>query len=355
MNDSMGISDLARKLLAKKGRFFILWCVTFILSCIWIFPQPRYFTSTVKLAPEMGDLAGGYASIASSLGLNIGGGAASDAISPVLYPELFDSPEFLVGLFGVTVETDDGSIRESYYDYLAKHQKHNWLTRPFLKAKRFVTSLFEDKIPDTAAGGKGKAKDPFKLSARDARIMGLIKSKVTCGTDTRTSVVTITVKDQDRQVCALVADSIREHIQDFIIGYRTKKYRQDLAYFSHVSDSARLEYEKSQAEYAAFNESHRNVTSPVFEAKSDKLRNEMELQLNAYNTVRAQYEMARAKLQERTPAFTTLVGATVPTKPAGPRRLMFVGLMLVLATMVYSAVILRSDLRKVVLFYNRVG
>lgn len=352
MNDSIVISELVRKLLSRKKRFLILWCVTFVLSCIWIFPQPRYYTCTVKLAPEIGDLAGGYASIASSFGINIGGGAGTDAISPTLYPELFDSPEFLVGLFGVTIETDDGTYRESYYDYLTKHQKQNWLTRPFRKARKYVTSLFEDKIPEPSAAGARK--DPFKLSVRDARLLGLIKSKIMCGTDTRTSVVTITVKDQDRQVCALMADSIREHLQSFIIDYRTKKYRQDLAYFSHVSDSARVEYERKQAEYAAFSDSHRGVTSPVFEARGDKLRNEMELQLNAYNTVRAQYEMARAKLQERTPAFTTLVGATVPVQPAGPRRMMFVALMLVLATMVYAGVVLKSDLRKMVLFYNRI-
>ena len=67
---------------AKKKLFFKVWLVTFILSCVWILPQPRYYTSEVKLAPEMNgeDVGGGLSSIASSFGFNIGGIGGQDAI-----------------------------------------------------------------------------------------------------------------------------------------------------------------------------------------------------------------------------------------------------------------------------------
>ena len=37
-----------------------------------------------------------------------------------------------------------------------------------------------------------------------------------------------------------------------------------------------------------------------------------------------QYQAAKAKVQERTPAFTVIQGAAVPLKAAGPRRTIFV-------------------------------
>ena len=43
-------------------------------------------------------------------------------------------------------------------------------------------------------------------------------------------------------------------------------------------------------------------------------------------------EMALAKVQEATPAFTILNNATVPVKPAGPKRMLFVIAMLFLST-----------------------
>ena len=41
---------------------------------------------------------------------------------------------------------------------------------------------------------------------------------------------------------------------------------------------------------------------------------------NAYTQIAAQLLAAEAKVQENTPAFTTLQSATVPVKKAGPKR-----------------------------------
>ena len=55
-----------------------------------------------------------------------------------------------------------------------------------------------------------------------------------------------------------------------------------------------------------------------------------------------QLEAMKAKLQERTPAFTTLKSATVPIKPAGPKRMIFVAGMLILGTIVTSLWLVRD-------------
>ena len=49
-------------------------------------------------------------------------------------------------------------------------------------------------------------------------------------------------------------------------------------------------------------------------------------------------QMAKAKVQERTPAFTIIQGASVPQRPAGPKRMLFViGIMFLtfMGTVVY--------------------
>ena len=63
----------------------------------------------------------------------------------------------------------------------------------------------------------------------------------------------------------------------------------------------------------------------------------MQLKYNTYTAMCTQLEAMKAKLQERTPAFTTLKSATVPIQPAGPKRMIFVIGMLILATIVASA------------------
>ena len=125
-NNEQQIIDLRKVFKAlwkRKGLFIKVWIVTFVLSCIWILPQPRYYTCEVKLAPEMNgeDVGGGLSSIASSFGFNIGGIGGQDAIYPELYPDLFESPEFVVGLYDIQVATKDGKVATNYFDYIKKH------------------------------------------------------------------------------------------------------------------------------------------------------------------------------------------------------------------------------------------
>ena len=50
----------------------------------------------------------------------------------------------------------------------------------------------------------------------------------------------------------------------------------------------------------------------------------MQIKLNTYNAMIAQVQNAKAKVQEKTPAFTILQNAFVPVKPTGPKRMLFV-------------------------------
>ena len=73
-----------------------------------------------------------------------------------------------------------------------------------------------------------------------------------------------------------------------------------------------------------------------YRAKQTDLENDMQLKYNTYTTLMTQYQMAKAKVQERTPAFTLLKGAAVPIKPAGPKRMLFVAGMCLLAIILLS-------------------
>ena len=70
----------------------------------------------------------------------------------------------------------------------------------------------------------------------------------------------------------------------------------------------------------------------------------MTVKQQLYNIMTTRMEEAQAKIQENTPAFTTLKCATVPVKPAGPKRLMFLIAMLFLSTIAATGWILRKEI-----------
>lgn len=344
--DNKNIIDLAeifKTLKAKRKTFYKMWVIVFALSCLWIFPQPRYYTCDVSLAPEAAgeDVAGGLAGIASNFGINLGG-AGNDAIYPLLYPELMESNDFVCDLLTIKVRTEDDSVNTDYYTYLKKHQKKNWLTQPFTDVMDHIKSLFAEKKSGAKNGSRGL--DPFMLSEPDFGIVEKVKQIVSCSVDKKTDVITISVKDQDRVICATLADSVREHLQKYITEYRTKKTRVDVDHYQHLTDSANLEYRSAVNKYAQFCDANQDIILQSMQSKRDELENEMQMCYNTYQAMKTQLEAMKAKLQERTPAFTTLKSATVPIKPAGPKRMIFVIGMMLIASVFYSLWLVRKEI-----------
>lgn len=341
---NIDIASMVRTLWSNKRRFLKVWVITFVLSCIWILPQPRYYTTEVSIAPESEDAgaAGGLASLASNFGFDIGSGN-SDAIFPQLYPDLISSTEFITDLFDVHVTTLKGDVSTDYYDYLVSHQKKNLLTLPFSIALRWLKSLGE-KQEDPIVGKDGKRFDPFHLTHNTTEVVKAVQSNISCVYSRTTSVVTITVTDQDAMVSALMADSIKAHLQNYITDYRTKKARLDVEHYQQMRDSAEVEYDKAMRAYSRFCDAHQNVILQSFQSERDKLENDLSTKQTMLASMEAQLQASKVKLQERTPAFTTLINATIPVKPAGPKRMIFVAAMLFLATLGTIVHVFRREL-----------
>lgn len=340
------LSKICRILWSKKKLFYKVWAITFVLSCIWILPQPRYYTCEVKLAPEMSgeDIGGGLSSIASSFGFNLGGVGGQDALYPELYPDLFESPEFIVGLYGIQVKTKEGDVSTNYFTYIKKHQKSNILLVPFVVARRWVNSLFEAKDETPRGTGNGDI-NPFMMNRDDYDLMEAIKGNISCSVDKKTNVITINVTDQDPLICATMADSVKAHLQSFIIRYRTSKVGEDVKHYQQMRDSAEHEYDMAMEAYSRYCDAHKDIILQSFQSERDKLESELALKQSSLSAIEAQLQATKVKLQEKTPAFTTLQSAIVPVKPAGPKRMLFVIGMLILATTIRAFLLIRKYIK----------
>lgn len=343
-NINIDFAELGKTLWRKKMLFVKVWLITFVLSCIWIFPQPRYYNTKVSIAPESSDAKdmGGIASLASNFGLNIGNGS-NDAIYPQLYPDLFKSTDFLVGLLDINIQTKDGAIKTDYYTYIKEKQKDHILLAPIHAFQDWAINLFAEKEQPLPAKG-GKRFDPFRLSKETTDVLKAIQGKIDCTYSRTTDVVTITVEDQDPLVCALMADSIKEHLQIFITDYRTKKARIDYEHYKELTTEAKNSYDRARQKYAAYADANEDAVLESVKSRITDMENEMQMKYTLYSAMNTRLEAAQAKVQERTPAFTVLQSATVPVKPAGPKRVIFVLAMLVLATMGTVAYLLRKEL-----------
>ena len=338
--DVIDMGKILKRLLTKKMCFLKVWVITFLLSCLWILPQPRYYDATAVLAPEMaGEMqAGSLSSLASSFGVNLGSGV-NDAIYPLLYPDLISSNDFIVQLMDIPVKSLDGEIKCDLYTYLEKKQKVSFYMKPVLALKRWMRNTFgskEDPIDAVQKKGNGKRLDRFMLNRHQTAMVNKLKNNITCSVDRQTEVITLTVRAQDPLIAASLADSVRTRLQSFIIDYRTSKARVDVQYYEKITAEAKASYEKVRRLYGSYADANLEVTLPSFQAKQEDIENDMQLKFNTYSAMNTQLQAAKAKLQERTPAFTVLQSPTVPVRPSGPKRVIFVLVMLIMATFITS-------------------
>lgn len=328
------------KIWAKKKLYYIVLPIVFILSCAYILCIPRTYTSSLSLAPEMSNsqnIGGAIGSLASSFGIDLDNMETTDAINPMLYPDLMEDNGFVVGLFNIKVATIDGTVKCSYFDYLTKHQDY-----PFwAKSIGAIKELFAEK----ETKGKGATKDnPYMLSKKQDDVASAIRKSISISIDKKTVVITITTTAQDPLICKTLADSLKERLQVFITNYRTSKARVDEQYYKTLTAEAKHEYEKARQLYGSYADANTEVVLTSVKAKQDDIENDMQLKFNAYSAMLTQYQAAKAKVQERTPAFTVVKGAAVPIKASGPKRMIFVLGMLFVAFCSTSFWIVRKDL-----------
>lgn len=335
----------------RRKVFYWLWPITFVVAAALILCVPRYYTCEVLLAPEAQNVggAGSLQSLASSFGFDMRSMTSQDAVYPQLYPDLLASPDFLITLFDTQVATADGEYEGSYYDYVRKFHKFVFWKRWKYKLRALVTP--KEKAP-VLKNPSGKKVDIFCLTKRQWDVVELMQQNIACTVDKKTDAITISVTAQDKLVCAIMADSVCAALQNFITDYRTVKNRTDLRYYEDVMNSAYREYQEASKKYIRFVDSHSGTNLEQYRIEAQNLETEMQLKQSAYTSFQKQYLATQARLQENTPVFTVLQSASVPKKAAGPRRVIFVLAMLVLATCIAICVVCRDELSALIFAGN---
>lgn len=229
-------------------------------------------------------------------------------------------------MFNVKVKMDNDDRVMTYYDYLDNEQKSPWWNT----ALKAFFGLFKSKSP---ADDKAESDtvNTFRLTIGQQIIANAIAGSIDCKIDKKTDVISIEVTDQDPLVAAIVADSVKERLQAFLTEYRTKKARHDLAYIETLHKEAKRNYDHACDIYGEYMDANQDVVLEAVKLRQTKLENEMQLQYNNYNAISAQLLAAKAKVQEETPAFTTIQSATVPLRKAGPKRSRIVVIFVLLA------------------------
>lgn len=316
------LTKILHEIKKDKKLFAIVLPIVFILSCLHIYNVPRYYSSDVLLAPEIenSSIGGGLSSLASSFGFDLSDMETTDAITPLLYPDLMNDNKFVVSLFKIQVTSFDDAIHTDYYSYLTKYAGKPW-SAPI---KNWFTNLLAPKKKNEKIVANNDGNNPYILTKKEDSIVKEVRDDINIDVDKKTGVISISAKAQDPLICKMLADSVTKRLQDFITEYRTSKAQKDVNYYKSLTDEAQASYEEVRRKYAAVSDANTDIVLASVQSEIEDIENDMQLKYNQYTQYQAQYQASIAKLRERTPAFTTLKGANVPIKPSEPKRMFFI-------------------------------
>lgn len=316
--EEIDLLELALKVWAERK--WILKCCGYavIVGLVVAFSIPKEYTTSVMIAPEASDnKGGGLSSLASLAGISLNTSSGADAIYPELYPDIVSSTPFLTGLFNIPVQSMDGGINTTLYDYMDEHQRSAWWTyvisAPF-DALGWVISWFKEVEENE------ERFDPFHLTKEQMAIVKTLNGLIGVAVDKKTGVATISVTMQDARISACLTDTVVNRLQSYIIDYRTNKARKDFQFQEQLFERKKKEYEQAQTNYAKFTDANKNIILQSYRAEQVRLENEMNLAYQVYTSVAQQLQIAEAKVQEITPVYTIVEPATIPVKASKPNK-----------------------------------
>ena len=320
------LMDLLRKVIGIRKKIYKAAGIGLIIGIIVAISIPKQYTVEVTLSPEMGNNKGGGLSglAASFLGSGVSMGDGTDALNASLSADIVSSTPFLLELSNMKVPVS-GSEEISLSSYLDEESSPWWsyvIGFPGMVIGG-VKSLFTENEDESISSDKA-SRGTIELSKKESQKIESLKKKIVASVDKKTSMTSVTATFQDSKVAAVVADSVVKKLQEYIIDYRTSKFKEDCLYLGKLFKERQQEYYEAQKKYADYQDSHDNLILQSVRAEQERLQNDMSLAYQIYSQVAGQLQVARAKVQEEKPVFAVVEPAVVPLYPSGTSRKVYV-------------------------------
>ena len=320
------LMDLLRKVIGIRKKIYKAAGIGLIIGVIVAISIPKQYTVEVTLSPEMGNNKGGGLSglAASFLGSGVTMGDGTDALNASLSADIVSSTPFLLELSNMKVPVS-GSEEISLSSYLNEESSPWWgyvIGFPGMVIGG-VKSLFTENEDESISSDKA-SRGTIELSKKESQMIESLKGKIAASVDKKTSMTTVSVTLQSPKVAAVVADSVVNKLQEYIIDYRTSKSKEDCLYLEKLFKERQREYYEAQKKYADYMDSHDNIILQSVRTEQERLQNDMSLAYQIYSQVAGQLQVARAKVQEEKPVFAVVEPAFVPLYPSGTSRKVYV-------------------------------
>ncbi|MEX0660700.1 MAG: Wzz/FepE/Etk N-terminal domain-containing protein [Candidatus Woykebacteria bacterium] len=362
--DEISLIDLIKVLWEGRKTILITTAVVFTLGLFVFLFGGREYESDAILIQEEQQGQSQIQALAQQFGGFGGGGSGQPegVIPPSLYPRIMESADFMLEVVSheVTFEELNRSTTPLVYFNEIYEPPFTEKTADFLVDYTIKLPITLYSGVRSLFSGSDDSLDVPDIEEQDIRFLSLNKEQREAiklmqermVLEQDGNLVTFKINMPDAVAAAELNDFVIKQIQDYVVGYRIEKYRQNMEFVENQMEDAKQRYEEAQLEMARFSDRNVNITTAVARTQQEDLQNRRNVTFNVYNTLAQELEQSRIRLQEQTPVFNVLQKPSLPhTTGSGSILLLilsiflggFLGIFIVFAKNVWN--VLKENLK----------
>jgi hypothetical protein len=311
-NDEITLKELLEK--AKEWYSYLLsqWKIIVLagvvgaaLGLAYSMSKKPIYTATLSFAleDEKGGGMSGALGLASSLGLDLGGGSGGGAFSGANLTELFKSRLMVEQTLmqPVLAGSDTISLAEMF---ISTHGlRDSWQDKPKLKAIQFP--------PLT--------KRKYFTREHDS-IMGVIYGSIkgsgltVAQKDKKISIISIDVKSENEAFAKAFTETLAKQVSDFYVDTKSKKARMNMAILQKQTDSIRAELNGAITGVAVANDNTFMLNPALNVNRAPSAKRQVDVQANTaiLTELVKQTELAKVTLRKETPLIQVIDRPILP-------------------------------------------
>ncbi len=329
--DEISLLDLGVVIARQRRVIVVSVLVALVLGVVVALLSPKSYVAEAKLAPSSTGSTSGALSALRSFGLNLGEG---EIVSPSVYPDIVQSPDFLLALARDTFYIAEEGRRMTLVEY---YGRKSWLS--YLNPLNWLSSLLsggeETPVRDLYSGALILPTEEEYTAIRALR--GVLSASEKSGrgllSDGGGVIVLRAETDDPYLSAALVARAIR-HLQAAINRIKTKKARQDLEFLERKFAQVEAELRQAENELARFLDANRNPQTARLRAEMERLQRQVSFKEQLYRELQLQKTQAEIQVQKEAPVLSVVQPPVPPDAPSGTSRKLIVLLFLFLGVFV---------------------
>lgn len=317
------------KTIWESRKFIIKTIIIFmVVGLIVALTSPKEYIASSTMVPQLSSnksKLGGLSSLAAMAGFNIDLNLETSEISPYIYPQIVQSVPFQLELMETPFNIKGIDYPVSIFEYYMKYAKPDFISllkKYTIGLPGILIKAMKPKSMETipAITGDSLLFYPIALTEDQEYIRKFLSDRVFLETNDKEGYVILKAISHDQKLAAQVAFKAQLLLQKYITEFKIKKASAQLDFIKGRYEEKKRDFEKAQANLAAFSDRNKNIISAVARIEQERLQNEYKLAYEVYSQLAQQYEQAQIKVKEDTPVFSIIKPVTVPLEKSKPKR-----------------------------------